>query len=177
MGNRWGLVCLIAAVFAAASGNAAAQTSRSAVRIGVFDSRAVALAYYNSPEQQQLMRAMVGELEKARASGDARRVKELELQGPILQARMHWQVFSSLSIPNILDKVADRIPGIANEAGVLAVASKWEISYKDSSVEYVDITSLLVALFHPDARVQKWIEQMSGKDPIPLDKLPPEPNY
>jgi hypothetical protein len=120
---------------------------------------------------------MKDDLEKAKASGNAKRVKELEAQGPIVQARMHWQVFSSLSVPNIVDRIKESIPGIAREAGVSAVVSKWELVYRDASVECVDLTSQLVALFKPEAKVLKRIEQMAGKDPVPLDKLPPEVGY
>jgi hypothetical protein len=169
-------LCAVA-LSALCSGAAFSQAVKGSVRIGTYDSRAVALAFYNTDEFRQTMSGMMAELEKAKSAKDDKRVKELESQGPFMQARMHWQVFSNLSVPNIIDRIKDAIPGIAKDAGVSAIVSKWELVYTDESIECVDVTPRLVKLFNPNEKVLKWIEDGSNQDPIPLEKLPPESEY
>jgi hypothetical protein len=67
-------------------------------RIGTFDSRAVAIAFYRSAEFQEDTRGLMMELEEAKAAGDEERVKELEALFPALQHRMHQQGFSTASV-------------------------------------------------------------------------------
>lgn len=120
--------------------------AQSKTRIGVYDSRLVALAYYNSAEHRA----------------------DKEHHGPALQSLAHYQVFSNSSIPNIIDKLKTRLPAIAREAGVALIVSKWDIAHAGDGVEYVDVTDKLVAELKPDAKVQKWIADMRNKEPMPL---------
>jgi len=152
-----------------------AQDARSVLRVGVFDSRAVALAYGNSDEFLQSVRQMRTELENAKANKDEKRVKELEQEGPCSQIRLHQQVFSTAPISSILTKVKDKIPGIAAQAGVRMVVSKWEVQFSDPAVENVDVTLPLVMLFNPNEKVLKWVEQMKNQAPIAFEELPLDP--
>jgi hypothetical protein len=145
-------------------------------KIGVFDSRAIALAYWRSDEGMRQLRGLHDEYEKAKASNDEKRIKELEQEGPWCQIRMHQQVFSTATVAGILEKVSDRLPAIAKQAGVGAIVSKWEVPYKDASLETVDVTLPLVRLFNPNEQILKMIEQMSAQPPIPFEKLPLDPN-
>ena len=76
---------------------------------------------------------------------------------------------------DIIAKIKTELPPIAKEAGVSLVVAKTQIAYKDPSVEYVDITAQLVKLFNPSDEVLKIIEQMSKKEPVPIDKLSMDP--
>ena len=138
------------------------------IRVGVFDSRIVALAYYNTDEHQRAMQQMMTELRDAKAASNQARVNELEFQGPALQNLAHYQVFSTASVPNVLEKLADVLPKVASDAGVSVIVSKWEIAYARSDVEYVYVTDALVRPFNPDARVQQWIAQAKEQKPMPL---------
>ncbi len=152
-----------------------AQDARPALRVGVFDSRAVALAYGNSDEFLQSMRQMRTDLENAKANKDEKRVKELEQEGPWSQVRLHQQVFSTAPISGILAKVKDKLPGIAARAGVRLVVSKWEVQFSDPAVETVDVTLPLVKLFNPNEKVLTWVEQMKNQAPIAFEELPLDP--
>ncbi len=171
------VVCMATAVWIAAlTGAVSAQTPSSAaapsaaqkVRVGVFDSRMVALAYYNSDEQRTFMQDLMVQLKAAKAANDTAKIADLEFRGPALQNLMHYQVFSNASIPNVMDKLAPELPKIAAESRVSIIVSKWDVAFHDPSVEYVDVTDALVARFKPNERVQKWIAEGKGKDPIPL---------
>ena len=84
---------------------------------------------------------------------------------------MHQQVFSIASVADILEKVKADLPKIAQEAGVDIIVSKWEVAYKNPSIEIVDVTSHLVKLFNPDEKTLKLIEYLPKQSPIPLVKL------
>lgn len=71
---------------------------------------------------------------------------------------MHQQAFSITSVASILEKVKAELPKIAEEAGVDIIMSKWEVAYKNPSIEIVDVTSHLVKLFNPDERTLKTVE-------------------
>ena len=163
-----------------ASVGLAQQPSQSTPgRIGTFDSRAISIAFYNSAEFREQMLRLRGELEEAKASGDVERVRQLEAYGPALQQVMHQQGFSTGSVREIMEKIEEELPQIAEEAGVSVIVSKWEVAYKSPAVELVDLTPQLVALFEPNDRALQWIADLQGQDPIPVDSLlmlPPEHN-
>jgi hypothetical protein len=154
----------------------AAPVPAQPVRIGVFDSRAVALAYGRSEAFLQSVKAMRAELDKAKAAGDQKRIAELEKEGPWIQVRMHQQVFSTATVSGILAQVKDRLPEVASQAGVAVIVSKWEVQFASPSVETVDVTPQLVSLFHPNAQALKFIGQMKDQPPVPFEKLPLDPN-
>jgi hypothetical protein len=146
----------------------AAGGAPATVRIGTFDSRAVALAYYRSPEVMKELMGMRAELEKAQAAGDQKKVEDLQARGPAMQMLMHQQVFSNGSIGNLTAAMERRLPEVAKAAGVVAIVSSWELPYSAPNVEVVDVTPQVVALFAPDAQTTKIIESMRGQKPIPL---------
>lgn len=170
------VLCTAAAVWIAALASAVSAQSiaspapagGSRVRVGVFDSRLVALAYYNSPEHRAFVQDLSRQLQAAKAANDAAKVADLEFRGPALQSLMHYQVFSNASIPNVVEKLAPELPKIAADAQVSIIVSKWDVAFHDPNVEYVDVTDALVARFSPDERVKKWIDDGRTKTPIPL---------
>ncbi len=138
------------------------------LRIGTFDSRAVALAWYNSDDGRKEIGALFAELRSAKERNDRARIGELEALGPAQQQLMHQQVFSNGSILNLTAALSDRLAAVAKDAGVSLIVSKWEIAWHDPSVEYVDVTDALVDLMKPDAKARGWIAEMKSKDPLPL---------
>lgn len=152
-------------------GVAHCQTSKAAVRIGTYDSRAIAIAYYRSGHLSE-MTGLQTEYAKAKAANDDKRAKELEAAGIAWQELLHEQAFSTGSISNIIATIKDKLPAIAKEAGVALLASKWDVTYRDSAVEYVDVTMSLVKLFNPGEQVMKLIEDLKTQDPVPIDSLP-----
>jgi hypothetical protein len=163
-------ICLGALLFIS-SCCAHAQQAAS-VRVGTCDSRALALAYYNSPSGQQKMQELKSDFARAKTAGDPQQIKELEAAGIAMQELMHEQVFSTGSIRNIILTIQDRLPDIARQAGVALLVSKWDVSYRDPSVEYVDVTLPLVRLFSPSEKTLKWIEELKNQEPVPIDSLP-----
>jgi len=147
------------------------KTSGSTSRIGTFDSRALAMAYYRSEEFMRQMVEMRAEYEKAKAAGDEKRVKELEAEGPAQQELMHKQGFSTWPVDNILTMIKENIPEIAKQASVDVIVSKWDIVYQQPGVEFIDVTDLMVIPFNPDEETLKTIKEIQQQDPVPLEDL------
>lgn len=171
-------IILLAGLFLSLSSSGFSRETASEepkIRVGVFDSRIVALAYFRSAEPMQRLNKMHQELKAAKASKDEERVRELEQEGPWTQIRMHQQVFSNAGVSNILKKVSDEFPAIAREAKVQLIVSKWDMPYSDPAVEWVDVTLPIARLFKPDAATLKIIEQMKDQPPVPFDELPLDP--
>ncbi len=160
------------------------KTSGSKVRVGTFDSRALAMAYYRSEAFKRQMNGLRAEYEKAKAAGDEKRVKELEAEGssptwpdsgwpptPAQQELIGKQGFSTWPVDNILETIKAKIPEIAKQADVDVIVSKWDIVYQRSGVEFVDVTHLMVKPFDPDEKTLKIIQEIQKQDPVPLEKL------
>jgi hypothetical protein len=150
----------------------AAEPARGpALRIGVFDSRAVAIAYARTPATGARFQKLREDLMKAKAANDTARIKELEQQGQWSQVRLHQQGFSTVGVGAVLATVADQLPGVARDAGVALLVSKWELPYLGKDVETVDVTLPLVKLFKPDEQTLKMIPEIMKAKPVPFDEL------
>jgi hypothetical protein len=165
---------LVAAILTlTATGLSEAQEAADpALRIGTFDSRVVALAYYRSPEGLERMTPEWDrELRDAEATGDSARVEELKLFMPSFQHLLHQQVFSTGSICNVMREIEEDLPGIAAAAGVDLVVSEWELPYRSPNVEVTDLTPSIVALFDMDEETARFVAQMADVEPVPLEEL------
>ena len=141
-------------------------------RIGTFDSRAVALAYYRSPEGLDRMRPEWDrEMREAEAAGDSARMDELKLFMPSFQHLLHQQVFSTGSICNVMREIEEDLPGIAAEAGVDLIVSQWEVPYRSPDVELIDLTPDIVALFVVAEETASLVAQIADVEPVPLEEL------
>ena len=137
------------------------------VKVGTYNSRAVALAFYRSELWGGVMRAKRAERDSAKQAGSVQKVKELEKWGEIQQDLAHKQVFGSAPITNVLGHLAPGFPEIARAAGVAVVAS--DVQYAGASVQVVDITMHIVEWLKPDARTRAMVEDFLKKNPPPTD--------
>jgi len=147
------------------------EISGSTLRVGTFDSRALAMAYYRSAEFMKSMQDLKDEYEKAKTAGDEKRVKELEVKGPAQQELIHKQGFSTWPVDNILEIIKGKIPEIAEQAKVDLIVSKWNIVYQRSGVELVNVTDLMVKPFDPDEETLKIVEDIQTLEPVSLEEL------
>mgnify|MGYP000933788105 CR=1 FL=1 len=144
------------------------------VRIGVYDTRAIAVAYAHSSYNQEPLKAKMKEFEAAKAAGDTARVKELDHWGQTQQRKLHFQGFSRVPVADLLVHVKDRLPEAAARANVQAIAA--DCDYLAPGVETIDLTDELVRLYNPSPRVLSIVKDMKGKAPLPIeevDKLKP----
>ncbi len=167
------------AILAAAFSVQAACAQTGAVeRIGVYDSRAVAMAYANSETHSKYIQGLKADMAKAQAEKNEARIKEISALGEGDQVALHKQVFSTGPIDSVLERIKDRIPAILKEAGVSRIVSQWDKTALDQlpSAEKVDVTMALVNEFHPSEKELENIKQLQNVQPIPIeeaDKMSP----
>ena len=156
----------------------------SKVRVGTFDSRALAMAYYRSDAFRRHMVGLGAEYEKAKKAGDEKRLDELEAESssptwpdlgwppsPAQQELIHKQGFSTWPVDNILEKIKGQIPEISKQANVDLIVSKWNIAYQRSGVEFIDVTDLMVKPFNPDKETLKIIKEIQKQNPAVFEEL------
>jgi hypothetical protein len=147
-------------------GRPATAAEKQKMRVGTFDSRAVAVAYAASDVNNAYIKRLKETHDKAKTAGDKAKLAEIEEEANAQQERLHQQGFSTASVADILEHVKDKLPAIAKEAGVDAIVSKWDIAYQSPTVEFVDVTPLVVKPFQPSARTLKIIEDLGKQSPI-----------
>ena len=173
---KWLLVLLTLVLLGLASppSRGVRQQSARGLRLGVYDSRALAVAYVRS----DLNTKRLGELEarraKAESRGDRKEVAAIEAEGQRLQRRFHLQGFSAAPIDDILAHIRQDIPAIAETAGVDAIVNRWSLVHHRESVEIVDLTEAMVAPFHPDAQTLALIRDLKATQPLDLDQAEEE---
>jgi Skp family chaperone for outer membrane proteins len=148
-----------------------AQSKDNTLRIGVYDSRAIAVAWGNSAEFRKSLDAVKADYKQAKAAKDDKRVKEIETQMKAGQRRSHEQGFSTGSVANIMAKIKDSLPAVAKKAGVDLIVSKWEVNYQSPGIKVVDVTDDLVALFHASAKGLKWAKDIQTRPPLPIEQI------
>ena len=167
-----GLSCVVAvlAVWSlAVADTTVKKTEKTKVRVGIFDSRAVAVAYAHSDWNE--VGAKMAEMEKAKAAGDTKKIEELEVWGPAYQAKLHRQGFGTAPVHDLLKYIKNDIPKIAKEACVDIVVSKWDVVYQNPSIELVDITDEIVKPFNPSGKTLKSIRGIQTHPPVSEEVL------
>ena len=147
------------------------KISGSKVRVGTFDSRALAMAYYRSEAFLNQIHDLRAKYEKAKAAGDEERIRELESERSAQQALIHKQGFGTWPVDNILKKIEGKISEIAAQADVEVIVSKWNIVYRLPGTEFVDVTDRMVEHFDPDKDTLRMIKDIQEQDPVPLEEL------
>jgi hypothetical protein len=167
------IVSVAVALCVLTGATALAQSQTNKLRVGVYDSRAVAIAYANSAVFRESMKTSQAEYEKAKASKDDKRMKEIEARMKLQQRRLHEQGFSTGSVACIMAKapVKDALPEVARKANVQVIVGKWELNHQSPDVEAVEVTDELVALFHPGEKVLGWVKDLKNHAPVPIEEI------
>ncbi len=151
--------------------SAAQDPAETGPVIGVFDSRCVAVAYYQSEEFMTEINQMKADYETALQEGDSVLAEELGTLGPQMQQLAHERVFSTGDIDEIISMILSELPGLAEEAGVDFIVNSWDIIYKDETVQFVDVTDLMVKFFNPTEEALETIEEIKVTPPVPMEFL------
>jgi len=136
------------------------QTLKKSAVVGTFDSRVIAVAYYNTEAHKSYVEGLKSEHAEAEASGDKERAQELETIGEASQELANKQAFSTWPVDNILEIIEGKIPEIAKQADVDLIVSKWNIVYQRSGVEFIDVNDVIVKLFNPEEQMMQMLEQI-----------------
>lgn len=146
--------------------------SGSSVRIGIYDSRAIAVAYAGSEFHTRWLKSLKAESDKAKAEGNQKLHEELKKKAAAQQRLLHMQGFSVAPVDNILANIKDKIPEIVKKTNVSTIESKWnkEALMKYKPAEFIDVTMELVKALNPNERQLKCAVEIQKAEPIPLDQ-------
>jgi hypothetical protein len=136
------------------------------LRVGVYDSRCVAVACGPTEQFTKPLRDKMKEMEKAKAAGDGQKIKELEAWGQQWQQKAHLITFGTAPVQQFLEPVKDKLPEVAQQAGVDIIVSKWQIDYQVKDAELVDVTDAIVALYQPNEKTLKTVEALKKHKPM-----------
>lgn len=161
-------IALVGVLFAA--NLYAAQTNAVPLRVGIYDSRAVADAWFTSSAHMRELNKQIQEAKEAKASGDTKRFHKLRATLRQMQNQIMLEVFSTASPKEALAQINDRLPAIESAAGVTALVSKWDNAglKKYPGAEPVDVTDRLVREFDPTEKQLKMISSIEKNKPVPL---------
>lgn len=145
---------------------ASPSTQPARMRVGVYDSRAVAVAAVRSGIAARQVQELQEKLKEAETAGDEQRAEQVKKRGAALQTVRHLQGFSNAPIGDILAELQDRLPQIAGDQQVDLIVA--HADYVGPDVETVDLTDRLVSEFNPDEQTMRIIASMRGKQPIDM---------
>lgn len=163
--------CLLLIILVGSFGQAVAQESghaeQSAIRIGTYDSRAIAIAWAASKHNP--VGDKMKELETARQANDTKRIAELNAWGKSHQQVLHLQGFGRVPVTDLLEPVQDQMKTIMESKKLMAITMHCDLVA--SGVELEDVTMDLVQLYDPSEKTLKWVKQLGDKPPVPLIDL------
>jgi hypothetical protein len=144
-----------------------------AVRIGTYDSRSVALAYWTGARLDAHHEATLAAKREAEAAGDQRRAQELEAEVWAHRKQTHRQVFSTAPVDDVLEHVEGKLPEIMRQAGVERIVSKWdkETLAEHPSARLVDITPQLVGAFDASPERRRQALEIRSKRPVSPEEM------
>ena len=143
------------------------------VRVGIYDSRAVAYAYFWSEASQKKRADLIAAAKAAKQSGDTNKFKAFDTSLSNEQAKVHRQVFSTAPVDDALATIKNEIAAIQKQAGVSVLVSKWDKAAlkQYERAEKVDVTDKLVRSFiSPTEKQLKNIEVLLKGEPMSLEK-------
>ncbi len=150
-----------------------AQSHATGERIGVYDSRAIAVAYAGSDAHEAALAKLKKRYDDAKAAGNATVVNACETEAQAQQRTMHLQGFGTAPVDDILAHISGELTGIMRKAGVVAIVSKWDeaklAQYPNAGRE--DVTMALVDALHPTDRQRERAIDVQKHKPVPMDEL------
>ena len=141
--------------------------------IGLYDSRAVAIAYVGSDHFKTWMKDLREEHDEAKAAGDQERAKELWASAVTRQDQLHKQGFGTAPVDGLLLLIHAETEEIKNQTGVVFFVSKWDKKRlrRFSRARKVDVTMALVDAFKPDEKQRNSAIEIQRQKPVPLTEL------
>ena len=159
------LMCVtLALVVTAPSMRSQAQDTPQKLRVGVYDNRAIAMAYFHSAHNAFI--AKRDEFQSAQKAGDSTRIVELNDWVKRFQRQIHFQGFCRAPVDDLLAEVRDGVAEVAKSHQLDLIG--WYPDYASDNIEIVDITGELVALFEPNPEKLNEIANIKNIEPVAL---------
>jgi hypothetical protein len=142
-------------------------------RIGVYDSRAIAIAWAGTEPFITEIKDLRARHQAAEEAGDAELAGKLAAEGQARQEQMHYQGFSTAPVDEILARFEEPVAVAMEAAGVTVILSRWDEEglARHLGAERVDVTMELVLAMKPNERQLGFVKQIGDQQPIPLEEL------
>jgi hypothetical protein len=132
----------------------AAQT----MKVGTFDRTSIVVAFYDSPMWAAVLKEKQAEQDKAKATGDQKKVAELNKWGKTQQKLAHKQMAFNTPIDNILQTMKPMFAAVEAQAHVTTIMP--EGARIDKKMATVDVTDMLMEQLQADANTRQSAEQL-----------------
>lgn len=133
------------------------------VRLGVYDSRGIAIAWVRSGHSD--LRAKKAAHREAVAAGDEERVAELERWGEMHQRELHFQGFGTYPVDRYIADIREALPALLEDRELDAIV--WMAHAHAQDVEVVDVTVDLMVLLGMDrTEAETTAREMRTKTPL-----------
>lgn len=142
--------------------------AQTKLRIGVFDSRAVAVAFYNSKfsTNQQIFASLGTRMKEAKEKDDKDAIAKIEREASLRQVMMHEQGFGRGSINNITGAIKDKLAQLAKSENLSVIVSKWELVFSGADVVSIDVTEKIVDFFEPNEKIKSMMKEIMESEPL-----------
>jgi hypothetical protein len=138
------------------------------LRIGIYDSRAVATAYCGTHMHEVQIKILDDALKEAKATGIPEKIRECDTAVWDARKRLHRQGFGTYPVDDILAKIPSEVAAIKTQVNISDLVSKWDnknlAKYKHA--ERIDVTAQLIDAFHPSDRRRKVAEDIQKHKPL-----------
>jgi hypothetical protein len=155
-----------------AADEAPGSAAPAKLRVGIYNSRSVALAFGRSKLGVEAVGKLMAEAKQAEKAGDQKQLDGLKKQGSDLQNLRHMQVFGNAPIHDMLVQMQPVLQEQARAEKLDLIVRDIDIAFQSNSVELVDITKGLVDSCEPTKETLKVIEEMQHHQPLPLEQFP-----
>ena len=135
-------------------------------KIGVYDSRMIAVWYFNTPEYQKSIKDMRDSAAAAKKNNDTEKIKYYDEIGILTQRVLHDKGFGRGSVAEILEKKKAELAELAKNEKLIAIVSKWEVNYSSTDVELVDVTLKLLELLKAPENIKNFYDSMKVQPPV-----------
>ena len=150
---------------------ASAQKKSAVIKIGTYDSRTIIFAWSRTDLLKQYMIKLNQQSDSAKKAHDTARIKELSVQAMSFQHLLHQMVFSTGSVASFVAIIKDKLPELAKTEGVSIIVSKYELNFSDPSIQVVDLTKQVAALFQPRENIDKMAAEIASQSPVPIEEM------
>ncbi len=142
--------------------------AQTKIRVGVFDSRAVAVAFYNSKfsTNQQIFASLGTRMKEAKEKDDKDAIAKIEREASLRQVMMHEQGFGRGSINNVTGAIKEKLAQLAKSENLSVIVSKWELVFSGADVVTVEVTEKIVDFFEPNEKIKSMTKEIMQSEPI-----------
>ncbi|MCX6157236.1 MAG: hypothetical protein NTY74_04560 [Ignavibacteriae bacterium] len=139
--------------------------SQTKVRVGTYDSRLIAVAYYNS-KLFKIPSEVREKMKVAQEKNDTVTISAITKEMPLRQRYMHEQAFGKASVCYLIEEIKDKVAEYVKKEKLDFIVSKWEMSFINPNYEVVDITLSLANLFEPSMDMGKMMTDLNSNEPV-----------